>query len=481
MGLLARVKEYQSKTAHSEHRGGLLQRARELREQGYHGNLSQTPSSAPAQSLNATAPEREAEDDELFVELQFPDHPNSSVPLPAHGDILIGDEEVLPKNDLDAITEIHLADEIPDDEIHLADEIPTDEENDNDFFLSEKQSHESETTSDNLNGEKSSAHSDNSDQVRAQTDNTVYDKTDHSADDAIDDFSPQAGRLIPQVLAGLGSIPRGFEAPYMAWGILRDFLGIQQGALLLQDHAEDTLIPYSASGLSFDSLQKLRIDSKDVKSMAVPGRIRDPRVLEQWKLHLSIREAELLEELMVIPMGKGETGLCVLFKTPLFSLGDETLSIMTSTLAEALGKMLENSRTILLNNISPRFIVSMNQFPGLLQQALENESSLILGIQLQQILDSLLQASPDALEKRVALDAMRVIGSIVQEDGAVTSDSDYIYILFSDIEDIDPQLIKEQLEFSIQQAFSTELPGIQFVEFQPQEVEHILRHMTRRS
>ncbi|AHC15010.1 hypothetical protein [Salinispira pacifica] len=477
MGLLARVKEYQNKTAHSEHRGGLLQKARELRERSPHESSPAASEISSQPIIDGSTPDINEEED-LFEEVQFSDQPGEVAPAGDPADILIPDEQPF-DDDLDQITEIHLSDEIPDDE--EPESFPDEDVNDLKDFLQDKQRAEDGVKED-FQSVPETEKSEPEHYGSFQSEKTAETESPgDAAEDESDEFAPRAGLLIPQVLAGLGSIPRGFEAPYMAWGILRDFLGIQQGALLLQDHAEDTLIPYSASGLTFDSLQKLRIESSDLKTMASPGRIRDPQLLELWKRHLSIREAELLEELVIIPMGKAENGLCILFKTPLFSLNDETLLIISTTLAEGLGKMLQNSRTILLNNISPRFIVSMNEFPKLLQDAVENDSSLILGLQLEQILNNLIQASPDALRKRVALDVMRVIGSIVQEDGAVTSDSDYIYILFSDIEDIDPQLIKEQLEFSIQQAFSTELPGIQFVEFQPREVGQILRHITRQS
>jgi hypothetical protein len=131
--------------------------------------------------------------------------------------------------------------------------------------------------------------------------------------------------------------------------------------------------------------------------------------------------------------------------------------------------MIQNSRTAILRNISPVFILSNQEFPGKINQAMNYEDSLLLGlpkVQLHSIIES---AAPGIWKRSLERDCLRVFGSIVQDDGSVSMDSDYYYLLFDHIDDLDVNLICEQLEFALRQAFSTPLPGLDFIEFSSQE------------
>jgi hypothetical protein len=288
-------------------------------------------------------------------------------------------------------------------------------------------------------------------------------------DNEVSDFVPRPVEILPQVLAGIGSIGSGIDAPYLVFGILADLLGLKSAVLLLPDHADDTLVPFCSRNIDFDTLSRMRIDADSLRRFPAGPLLVRSEEIDLIRPYFSVRSADSIERIALIPFGRIDDGLLIITKSKLLDLPGDSFEIMASTLKDALAKMIQNSRTAILRNISPVFILSNQEFPGKINQAMNYEDSLLLGlpkVQLHSIIES---AAPGIWKRSLERDCLRVFGSIVQDDGSVSMDSDYYYLLFDHIDDLDVNLICEQLEFALRQAFSTPLPGLDFIEFSSQE------------
>ncbi len=284
------------------------------------------------------------------------------------------------------------------------------------------------------------------------------------------DFTPQPVLILPQLMAGIGSIDRGIDAPYHAFGILADLLGLGSALLLLPEHADETLVPYCSKGFDTDSLIRLRVNPADsIES----GLLRESAELEGWKHMFSSRDRSNIESLIVIPLGSTSDGLFIISGSKIASISQESIDLVVATLGNALGKMIRKSRGILLENISPLFILSSQEFPSQLRQAVDSPDSLLLGLPKAQVRSFIETTIPQVWSMSFYRDCLRVLGSIVQDDGSVYMDDDYFFILISGIQELDPSLIIEQLEFSFQQAFSAALPGLDFIQFSREEMQSL--------
>ncbi len=287
------------------------------------------------------------------------------------------------------------------------------------------------------------------------------------------DFKANPVLMLSQILAGIGSIQRGIEAPYLAFGILRDLLGISAGALLLPDHADETLVPFCCASYDFDTQQRLKITPSQLHALPWNGLIDVAEDVDKWRPFFSIRESEIFGTLFVIPCGSPEEGLVVISQSPLLNVPSSQLELLQTAIGSALGKMLLYNRGTMLVGIKPLFLISRPEFPAYLKKSMDNEKSLILGLPKVQLISAISNGAPGAIPGRLERDCLRVLGSIVHDEGAVSMDEQHFYVIFEDIAELDAQILMEQLEFSLQQAFSTQLPDLDFHRFTGEDLQNL--------
>ena len=278
------------------------------------------------------------------------------------------------------------------------------------------------------------------------------------------DFSPE--KTLPRILSEIGSIERGIDAPYLSFEILRKVFGNLEGVFFLPDHNEKVLIPSSAFPLNPDFFARVRIPEEQISSVKSVQLLQDQNAIAAWQAYLP--PTIILNKLLIIPCGPGATeGLLMIHNCPVLELDDKSILLISSTLSNALQNMIRESRFTLLQNMSSDFTQGIEGFIQQVQKKSESGSSLLLAFPTSQLRDKLTHLAPSALTQSLERDCLRILGSIVQDDGAVFVHQEYFHIFFSDIGDLDTTLISEQLQFSFQQAFSFPLPQLVFSETDP--------------
>lgn len=285
-------------------------------------------------------------------------------------------------------------------------------------------------------------------------------------------FAPQPMRILPQLLAGIGSIGRGIDAPYLVFGILSDLLAIESAILLLPLHGEDRLAPYCAKGISNDSISRMNISFSEIANLNTHG-LLEQTDMEAWKKWFSIREAAALSTMFALPFGTPLNGLLLVTESKVLQLEAITLSVMGETLGQALGNMIRNTRELILKNLSASFIISRKTFPKVLRDCAEYSDSLLLALPKLQIHQAIVSGASYTLVDKLEQDCLRVLGSIIGSEGSVSMDDDYYYMVISHIDHMDVTMIGEQLSYALSRAFASPLPGLDFMEFTHEDMKSL--------
>ena len=267
--------------------------------------------------------------------------------------------------------------------------------------------------------------------------------------------------IIQRIASGMENIGYGIDAPYLLFEALRKSLGEPEGIFLLPDHTEKVLVPYSATQYYSEYLSRFRIPEERVSTLNSVQYLKNKDETGDWKPYFP--PAAVPKRLLVIPCGTGaKKGLLLINKSSILELDDRDILLVTTTLSNLLQNMIRENMTTLHQNLGTKFSDTSNEFIRLLQKGAKDKSHLLISIPREQLNRIFAQSIPSAWKRSLERDCLRILGSIVQEDGALSFDEENFYVLFSDTGSQDNTLIREQLQTSFQQAFSIHLPKLKF-------------------
>ena len=267
-------------------------------------------------------------------------------------------------------------------------------------------------------------------------------------------FSPQLA--IPKIQSDIMAIGQGVDAPYLAFEIVQKALGGMNGIFLLP-HGKK-LFPCNLVPIDPAPQSPILLPNEQIASVKSTQILKTEKEIAQW--HGCFPTATSPQSLVIVPCGfSGTAGLLIIHDSPILHCTDEIILVTCSVIASACQNLLQKQSFGESTNSAPIF--SKQEFINNLQDKADAENALLISLPLDQFCRIITQLSPSACAQSIGETCLRVLSSIVQENGCVSSDGENLYAFFSDIGGLDAVLVSEQLQSSFQQAFSTPIPTLE--------------------
>lgn len=262
------------------------------------------------------------------------------------------------------------------------------------------------------------------------------------------DHSQQS--ILSTILKKIGNIEQSIDAPYLAFEVLCNTLQDFEGIFFLSDH--EAFIPISSCHSDLPSAQ--RIPKKEIYKTDSVQLLKEKAYIEKWEVFLP----SLPEKLLILNCGEQE-GLLLVSGGSIFTSSDESILFTGEMLANAFRNMIREAAII--RDISFQSLPKKDNFLQTFREK-AGANSFVVSFAREQLFQIFTKIAPHARRASIEQDVLGILSTIVQEDGLVTLDEEHFHTFFFDIDVPENIFICQQLQTSLQHAFSAQLHKLKF-------------------
>lgn len=264
-----------------------------------------------------------------------------------------------------------------------------------------------------------------------------------------------------QLLSRITSLSGGIESIAELFSLVRDFFKLSKSAILLYDHLRMVFSPWASSGLDQTTLHRLRIPLGFNKNF---NRVANGEVLifnesgqiKEFNPFFSARENSAINQLIFVPFIADSKLIAVLLIIKMKGIIDLETPGILKEVSLAAAPHIYQAREKKLGNLSGdgktvTFESLQNRVDELIDKCGKRNRSLVLiKISIEHITNTVKKYNEFIDPFRLKEDFLRITGSLLTDIGEVFRlDSNYLILLISEMQIMDPALLLHQLTISL--------------------------------